>query len=242
MPTVPTGSKILVSGANGYIAAWLVRYLLEREYLVRGTVRSEEKAKFLRNLFKGYGDKFEAVIVDDMTAEGAFDDAVKGVDAIEHTASPFHFNIDDPQELIEPAVKGTTRILESAVKHGQGIKRIVITSSGAAILRVEPQPTLFSEENWNEQSPKDIEEQGRSAPAITKYRASKALAEKAAWAFYHRHKPQISWDLVVINPPFVFGPSIQDVPNPSSLGTSAADWHEIVVTGSKSPETGAQRG
>lgn len=27
---------------------------------------------------------------------GAFDETVKGVDAIAHTASPFHFNADDP--------------------------------------------------------------------------------------------------------------------------------------------------
>lgn len=31
-----------------------------------------------------------------VTQEGAFDTAVQGVDAIEHTASPFHFNADDP--------------------------------------------------------------------------------------------------------------------------------------------------
>jgi hypothetical protein len=29
--------------------------------------------------------------------EGAFDEAVKGVDAIEHTASPYHFDADDPE-------------------------------------------------------------------------------------------------------------------------------------------------
>ncbi|THU84023.1 D-lactaldehyde dehydrogenase [Dendrothele bispora CBS 962.96] len=239
MPTVPVGGKVLVSGANGYIAAWLVRTLLQQGYIVRGTVRSEEKAGFLRNLFKDYGEKFEVFIVSDITADGAFDEAVKGMDAIEHTASPFHFNVDDPQELIQPAVKGTTGILGSVLKHGQSVKRVVITSSSAAILRVEPKPTVFSEENWNEQSPRDIEEQGRSAPAITKYRASKALAERAAWDLYHKHKSQISWDLVVINPPFVFGPSIQDVPNPFALGTSASHWYEIVVAGSMGPDSGA---
>jgi hypothetical protein len=67
--------------------------------------------------------------------EGAFDEAVKDVDAIEHTASPFHYNVDDPQgtlfpsthlckaltsttELIAPAVNGTVSILKSAVKYG----------------------------------------------------------------------------------------------------------------------------
>jgi nucleoside-diphosphate-sugar epimerase len=49
--------------------------------------------------------------------EGAFDEAVKGVDAVAHTASPFHFNVTDPKELTEPAVQGTTGILRSIQKN-----------------------------------------------------------------------------------------------------------------------------
>ena len=59
----------------------------------------------------------------------AFDEAVKGVDAIEHTASPFHFNVKDPQELIAPAVAGTGNILLSTLQHANDtVKRVVITS------------------------------------------------------------------------------------------------------------------
>ena len=155
MPSVKKGSKVLVSGANGYIAMWIVRTLLERGFTVRGTVRTEDKGKYLIEYFKslGYGDKFEVVVVDDfvkvidvfwpyfnltLIKEGAFDEAVKGVDAIEHTASPFQFNPKEPEgaqicclifvhvfnkleyevELILPAVKGTLGILKSALKNG----------------------------------------------------------------------------------------------------------------------------
>lgn len=59
--------KVLVTGANGYIAVWVVKYLLERGYSVRGTVRSESKAKHLKDLFSTYGDKLEIVIVPDIT-------------------------------------------------------------------------------------------------------------------------------------------------------------------------------
>ena len=66
MVAVPQG-KVLVTGANGYIAVWVVKYLLEKGYSVRGTVRSESKAKHLRDLFSKYADKFELVIVPDIT-------------------------------------------------------------------------------------------------------------------------------------------------------------------------------
>lgn len=86
---------------------------------------------------------------------GAFDEAVKGVDAVAHTASPFHLKADDPQELIGPAVQGTVGVLESIKKNGwvsrhpknitpdmliqidtnsTNVKRVVITSSVASIL------------------------------------------------------------------------------------------------------------
>lgn len=67
MPAVPSGSKVLVSGANGFIAVWVVQRLLESGYSVRGTVRSEGKAAHIRKLFESYGDKFEVVIVSDIT-------------------------------------------------------------------------------------------------------------------------------------------------------------------------------
>lgn len=66
MPAITSG-KVLVSGANGYIAVWIVKFLLEQGFSVRGTVRSEAKTKHLKELFKSYGDKLELVIVEDIT-------------------------------------------------------------------------------------------------------------------------------------------------------------------------------
>lgn len=72
MPAITAPAKVLVSGANGYIAVWVVQDLLQQGYSVRGTVRSEGKASHLRKLFASYGDKFEVVIVDDITAVRCF--------------------------------------------------------------------------------------------------------------------------------------------------------------------------
>ena len=66
MPAITTG-KVLVTGANGFIAVWLVKDLLERGFSVRGTVRSESKGEHLKKLFSQYGDKLELVVVDDIT-------------------------------------------------------------------------------------------------------------------------------------------------------------------------------
>ena len=66
MPAIDSG-KVLVTGANGYIAVWVVKAFLDQGFAVRGTVRSESKAKHLRELFKSYGQRFEVAIVEDIT-------------------------------------------------------------------------------------------------------------------------------------------------------------------------------
>ncbi|TFK63060.1 NAD(P)-binding protein [Pluteus cervinus] len=241
MPSVQPPALVLVTGANGYIATWVVYNLLHKGFSVRATVRSAEKGKHFaeQTWSKPFVDqgKLEVVVVSDITKDDAFDDAVKGVDAIEHTASPFHFNAVEPQELIGPAVNGTLNILQSALKYGSSVKRVVITGSCASILEILPVPKSFSELDWNEQSIKEVEEQGSKASAASKYRASKILAERAAWEWFEKHKSQIGWDLVVLNPPYVFGPPLHPVASPKDLGTSAADFHNtILVPGSKSNE------
>ena len=118
------------------------------------------------------------------------------IDAIEHTASPFHLNAVEPKganlllrnrchnliisiaELIEPAVKGTIGILKSAIKNGPNVKRIVITSSCASIVRVVHEPTRLTEEDWGNEAIEWTERDGKDASPLTKYRASKTLAEK----------------------------------------------------------------
>lgn len=65
--TVVTSGKVLVTGANGYIAVWLVNQLLEQGYSVRGTVRAASRGKYLTKLFEKYADKFELAIIEDIT-------------------------------------------------------------------------------------------------------------------------------------------------------------------------------
>ena len=99
MVAISTPPKVLVTGANGYFATWVVKKYLEAGYSVRGTVRSLSKSAFLNDKFARYGDRFELVVVEDITKDGAFDEAVKNIDAIAHTAFPFYYKDTDPEGL-----------------------------------------------------------------------------------------------------------------------------------------------
>jgi|SRR5712671_1649722 len=100
MVAVSPPAKVLITGANGYLATWIVKKYLEAEYSVRGTVRSLSRSAFLKDKFAYYGDRLELVVVEDITKDDAFDEAVKGVDVIVHTASPFHYKVTEPDGTI----------------------------------------------------------------------------------------------------------------------------------------------
>ncbi|QRW26766.1 D-lactaldehyde dehydrogenase [Rhizoctonia solani] len=228
MPSIKANETVLVTGASGFIAVWVCRTLLEAGYNVKGTVRSTSKGDYLSNLFKSYGDRFQYIIVED---EGAFDEAVKGVHGIAHTASPFHFASEDPKDIIDPAIKGTTGVLESAHKFGSAVKRVVITSSVASVTdgmyHLKPQePYIRRWNDWNTLSEKEIEEKGKYASGSEKYCASKTLAEKAAWEFVKNIKP--NWDIATCCPSLVLGPFLHQVSNPNALNTSIATLYNFM--------------
>ena len=166
------------------------------------------------------------------TQDGAFDEAVKGIDVIMHVASPCHFDADDPNELTVPAVGGTVGILKSAYKRGESVKRIIFTSSTAAILTSQPQFRVFNDDDWNESSIREVEQKGRAAAPIDKYRASKVHAERAAWAFMQEHKADIKFDFVTIHPSWVLGPTLLAT-SPQHLKTSMQVWFDTVCKGTK---------
>ena len=66
MPAVTSG-KVLVTGANGFVAIWLVNELLEQGFSVRAVVRSSGKGVHLTRVFAAYGDKVEPFVVEDFT-------------------------------------------------------------------------------------------------------------------------------------------------------------------------------
>ena len=170
------------------------------------TVRSQAKADKLKSNHPSYGkDKLDFVLVEDIAQPDAFDRAVQSnppFEAVVHTASPFHFNTKDIQkDLLDPAIIGTTGILKSIKAHAPTVKRVVITSSFAAILDGSkgtwPEHT-YSEKDWSPLTREQALQNNSNG-----YRASKAFAERAAWEFVEQEKP--NFDLVTMNPPLVIG-------------------------------------
>lgn len=88
---------------------------------------------FITHRFPEYEGKVSGIIVRNIAASGAYDDAVEGVDGIIHAASPVTLILDDPSDVIGPAVNGAVGILTSAAKFGKNVKRVVLTSSSSAI-------------------------------------------------------------------------------------------------------------
>ncbi|KAI1798372.1 NAD(P)-binding protein [Ganoderma leucocontextum] len=241
MPAIDSG-KVLVTGASGYIAGWVLKALLDRGFSVRGTVRSESKSAVLKEVFKTYGARLECVIVEDIAKEGAFDAAVVDVDAIAHTASPFHLDADDPDEIIVPAVQGTVNLLASARRHGKNVKRVVLTSSCTAIAAPGMEGATVDERDWNEGSIQEVRTKGRAAHPIDKYRASKTLSERAAWDWYEGKKEELGWDMVVLNPSFVLGPWLHKAESIAELSPSLRHYHSIVMKGQMGSESLAETG
>lgn len=202
MVVIDKTKPVLVTGATGYIAGWLIKQLLEEGITVHAAVRDPDDKPKLKHLdeiaAKSNGRIF--YFKANLLSAGSYTNAMKDCEVVFHTASPFITNVKDPQkDLIDPAVLGTQSVLESANKT-LSVKRVVLTSSCAAIytdaIDCQKAPKgMLCEEVWNTTSSLNYQP----------YSYSKTLAEKKAWEIAGK---QSHWDLVTINPSFVMGPML----------------------------------
>lgn len=207
-PSVSVGSRVLVTGVSGYIAAHIADQLIKAGYFVKGTVRDLSK---INQLKERLGDHFEAVEAD-IREEGVFDDLVKDVDAIIHTASPVTYDIKDPfKESIDPAVQGSLNVLKSAHSYGKKVKHVIVTSSIASLLHPAPPGYVYTEDDWNDDAIKKFStwKPGDSVDGVMAYIAGKNEAERAIWKFREENNP--SFRLTAILPASVFGPFITEI-------------------------------
>ncbi len=206
---------VMVTGASGYIANWIIKYLLEQGCTVHGTVRDLNNEKSVGPLRKIEADAPKGTLKlfkADLLDEGSFDEAMQGCEVVIHTASPFLVRgFKDPEQaLIKPAVEGTRNVLQAA-NRTESVKRVVLTSSVAAVFgdNADLQKNsrgYFTEDDWN----------FSSSLTHQPYSYSKFLAEKEAWKI---HDEQSRWHLVTINPSMVGGPALTKYSRSTSIDT-----------------------
>ncbi|MGR3291114.1 MAG: SDR family oxidoreductase [Paracoccaceae bacterium] len=191
---------VLLTGATGFIAKHIALKLLNAGYDVVGSVRSlsrgdEVRAAVQPHISKNVDlDKNLRFVALDLGEDTGWDEAMAGIDILMHTASPFPLaQPKDENDLIRPAVDGTLRALRAA--HKAGIKRVVLTSSFAAVMKAKLPDgrDVFNEDDWSD--PND--------PTIDAYSKSKTMAEQAAWNFIRDQAPDMA--LTTINPTLVLG-------------------------------------
>ncbi|MGL1887193.1 MAG: NAD-dependent epimerase/dehydratase family protein [Reichenbachiella sp.] len=194
---------VLVTGGAGYMASWLVNYLLEDGYKVRVTVHNMEAEDKYRHLLKiaertkGSLEIFEADLLD----PDAFKVCMSGCNIIFHTASPYlRTGVKNPKkQLIDPSFEGTRNVL-NAVNKTHSVKKVVFTSAISAIYgdasdMVHLQKEAFDEDVWNKSSNLKHLPLG----------FAKTVAEREAWKI---HSEQDRWKMAVLNPALCIGPSL----------------------------------
>jgi nucleoside-diphosphate-sugar epimerase len=203
-------SSVLVTGGSGFIASHTILQLLASGYRVRTTVRSLSREDDVRATLKRGGSPPHepgpvrgdpgsepgerlTFVVADLMSDAGWPAAVSGCEYVLHIASPFPASVPkDENELIVPAREGALRVLRAA--RDAGAKRVVLTSSYAAVGYGHAQQKVFTEKDWTDPNGADV----------MPYTKSKTLAERAAWDFIAREGAGL--ELAVVNPVGVFGP------------------------------------
>jgi nucleoside-diphosphate-sugar epimerase len=148
---------------------------------------------------------------------------------------------DPKNDVLDPAIKGTTNILKAALKF-PNVKRIVITSSIASILPIKQDDVIAASDHtftgwllpivsghrlnpcWSTE--KDFPEATLDTPCADSfeiYCLSKILAERAAWDLLKSH-PEATFDIITILPAFVFGPNLLQTSAMEITGTNRILW------------------
>lgn len=195
--------KVLLTGITGFVGSHTAIQLLEKGYQIIGTLRDMKRANSIKKVIAQHTSKIDKLTFAeaDIQSEDVWQKLMVGVDYVQHIASPFpKIMPKDENDLIIPARQGNINILSAA--SACGVKRVVITSSTAAISYGQPKEgrrRTFDETDWT-----NLE----SGIDIAPYLKSKTLAEKAAWNFMKTDNSGL--ELSVVCPGLILGPLLEE--------------------------------
>lgn len=191
--------KVFVSGGSGYIALHCISQLIIKGFLVKTSLRNLDRKQEVIDSIKKIADcdgKLEFCELDLMVEDG-WEESIRGCDYVLHIASPLIFGTPkNPDDLIQPAVKGLEKCLKASVKNR--VKKFVMTSSFAAI-GSGSNKTEFNDEDWTSLDSK-----------IHAYNKSKTMAEIYMWDYINNLSEDQRINVCAINPVVVIGPSLSD--------------------------------
>ncbi|SCV68368.1 BQ2448_489 [Microbotryum intermedium] len=254
------GKTVLVTGASGFLASYVIDAFLKAGWNIRGTVRDLTKGQHLKDRYPT-GSPLELVQVKDLVTGEGVEEAIKGCDAIAHVASPYHFNITDPKkDLLGPAIEGTLSVLRAA--KSVGVTKIVVTSSFAAVTNFTKggpwRDYTYTAQDWNPSTMEEGLQPGQTGafiyslskvgqsrifapnirphPAHCLVRSWQTLAERAGKEYAQEN----GLGLATLNPPMIYGPPLQRIADASEVNISSGAIYAL-INGSTKGQVPANR-
>ena len=177
--------KVLVTGVTGFIGLHCVQQLLNKGFKVNGTLRSFDRKDEVINALSSHKTSTEHLTLfeTDLMDDKGWDQAIEGCDYVLHVASPFVITPQSEDFFVKPAVEGSLRVLKLA--NNNHIKKVVLTSSFAAMADTLEEKESFDESDWSDPNKAGIRSYGKS----------KTLAEKAAWDFMSSDNPSFTFTI-----------------------------------------------
>ncbi|KAK2650547.1 hypothetical protein Ddye_018036 [Dipteronia dyeriana] len=194
---------VCVTGGTGFIASWLIMWLLEHGYSVRTTVRPDPEKKrdlsFLTNL-PGASEKLQFFTAD-LSDPDSFEAALEGCNGVLLVAMPIDYEGKETEEAVtQRAINGTLGILKACSK-SKTVKRVVYTSSIGAVMFNGKKIDAMDESFWSDV---DYIRKTYTFVGFGTYMISKTSTERAALQFAEEN----GLDLVTVLPSLVVGPFI----------------------------------
>jgi UDP-glucose 4-epimerase len=175
-------TRVLVTGATGFIGGFLCEHLTSAGYTVRGAVRVHCPLKDLMS---------EQSVIGNIGPHTDWDAALEGVDSIVHTAARAHVvrdSLANEHLYMETNAAGTRALATAAAR--RGIKRFIYLSS----IKVNGDRTFGSPFRATDvPSPSD-------AYGVSKWHGESYLLRLA------RETPM---EVVIVRPPVVYGPGVR---------------------------------